>query len=303
MGVRSLRSSIAVSVFVHFFFMMVCAYLTTQRPAMPNRRTTWVELDPLKLSEAVKNPTKKAREAEAIKRRQLVQTEKGHESEKAAPDAFLGEKTQTVDRPTVSDRHETVMGQAQRARQVAGKPRQGAAKDVNQPKNPAAAAPLARLGIPLLPHIKEVSEAEQRGELKDRWATPGHRPQDYVKGMKEGDVTALNTREFVFYGYYQRIRERLDRAWVPILRSRLVRLYARGRQLASDMEHTTRVMVVLDPRGEIVRVEMMLESGTQELDDAAVSAFKSAGPFPNPPRGIVEANGEVRIPWEFILRS
>ncbi len=292
MGVRSLRSSIAVSVFVHFFFMMVCAYLTTQRPAMPHRRTTWVELDPLKLSEAVKNPTKRPREDQSQRRQHLVQTEKGQPTDRAAPDAFLGEKNQVVDRQTVSRKHETVMGQPQRGQQVASKS-----------KTSSASTPLTKLGIPLLSHIKEVSEAERRGELNDRWATPGHRPQDFVKGMKEGDVTALNTREFVFYGYYQRIRERLDRAWVPILRARLARLYARGRQLASEMEHTTRVMVVLDPRGEIVRVEMMLESGTQELDEAAVSAFKSAGPFPNPPRGIVEANGEVRIPWEFILRS
>ena len=117
MGVRSLRSSIAVSVSVHFFFLMVCAYLATQRPAIPTRRTTWVELDPLKFPPAVKDLTKSKHDDEAFKRRQLVQTEKGREVEKAAPDALLGERNQTVDRQTVSRARQTVMGQAQQVQQ------------------------------------------------------------------------------------------------------------------------------------------------------------------------------------------
>jgi protein TonB len=69
------------------------------------------------------------------------------------------------------------------------------------------------------------------------------------------------------------------------------------------MDHRTEIMVVLDPNGKIVQVEVIGESGTQSLDTAAVEAFNRAGPFPNPPRGLVGSDGRVRIKWEFILKT
>ena len=95
----------------------------------------------------------------------------------------------------------------------------------------------------------------------------------------------------------------MDRAWVPILRQRLLKLYRRGRHLASDTDHSTRVLVVLNGEGEVTRVQMISESGTSDLDEAAIAAFNEAGPFPNPPKGIINSNGEVEIPWEFILKT
>jgi protein TonB len=121
--------------------------------------------------------------------------------------------------------------------------------------------------------------------------------------MKESDRTALNTKEYQFYGYFQRIRQRLDRAWVPILKEKLASYYRQGRQLASDMDHITKVVVILNENGEIVRVKIVSESGTRELDDAAVNAFNQAGPFPNPPHGMVDTNHEVQVPWDFILKT
>ena len=135
------------------------------------------------------------------------------------------------------------------------------------------------------------------------WATPGTRPEDYVPGMKESDRTALNTQEFKFYGYFQRIRDRLDRAWVPVLREKLGAYYRSGRLLTSDMDHITKVLVVLNGQGEIVKVIILRESGTQELDSAAIAAFNKAGPFPNPPKGIVDRDKEVKIPWDFVLKT
>ncbi len=149
----------------------------------------------------------------------------------------------------------------------------------------------------------QMQKHEQNEGNAPRWATPGTRPEDYVKGMKESDQTALNTKEFLFYGYFQRIRERLDRAWVKILRVKLALYYNSGHQLANDMDHTTQVLVVLNRTGEIVRVELVNESGTRALDDAAIEAFNQAGPFPNPPKGMTDVNGEVRVPWDFILKT
>ncbi len=300
-----LRSSVSLSIVAHALFFLLCAVLISQRATQfPIRRTTFIDLAPLPQDLLNKN---KARE-ETKPNERIVQTSKSQKSDKAAPDAFLGEQTQTVDRQTVSKDHLIQMGESKTTtakhdtseKTKAEKSRDRIAKQ-------ASPMPLQSLGLPILPNAKELDEmakAKEKGEDRsDRIAQGEQAPKDYIKGLKEGESTALNTREFMFYGYYQRIRERLDRAWVPILRSQVNALYRRGRMLASQMDYSTKVLVFMNGGGEIVKIQVMTESGAQDLDDAAIKAFNMAGPFPNPPRGMADRNGEIQIPWEFILRT
>jgi TonB family protein len=69
------------------------------------------------------------------------------------------------------------------------------------------------------------------------------------------------------------------------------------------MEHETKVVVILNKGGDVVQVKLVSESGTRDLDDAAIDAFNQAGPFPNPPKGIANASGVIEIPWEFVLHT
>ncbi len=227
------------------------------------------------------------------RQRRIVQTEKAQKSETAPEKAFLGEQNQRVDEERVS--------------KLANRPAEkiGGTKQASRGKQKAQAAeasPLAKFAMPMIPTAQQEQEraAADRGP---KWNTVGSRAADFVPGVKEGDRTALNTKEFVYYGYFQRIRERLDRAWIPLLREKLIAYYKKGRQLASEVDHVTQVVVTLNPVGEIVRVKIIGESGTEELDDAAVKAFNRAGPFPNPPRGIVDTRGEISIAWDFILKT
>jgi len=158
---------------------------------------------------------------------------------------------------------------------------------------------LSHLGVPLLNPTQPKAALEAGRE----WADMAKSPLDYVRGVQESDRTALNTKEYKFFSYFQRIRDRLDRAWVPILKAKLVSFYKKGRHLASDKDHTTQLLVVLNKKGEVVRVQILGESGTNDLDEAAIKAFNQAGPFPNPPQGIINPIGEVEIPWEFVLRT
>jgi TonB family protein len=113
----------------------------------------------------------------------------------------------------------------------------------------------------------------------------------------------LNTREFVFYGYFQRIRERLDHAWEKSLRDHLQKYFYRGRQLASETDYMTQLLVSLDKDGRITKVQIIGNSGTTELDEAATKAFNDAGPFPNPPTGLVDNRGQVLVRWDFVLKT
>lgn len=207
--------------------------------------------------------------------KQVVRTKQADNSLAPDEEAFLGEKNQKVDRQRVS---------------ATGGLRAGSKA---QKASPSHAIDLSKLGVSIVPSGREKREAVV-GDAGIR---------EYVSGVKDGEETLLSTREFVFYGYFERIRGRLDHAWEPILREHLIRHYRQGRRLASEMDHRTEVLVILDQLGKIVRVEIVGESGTQALDTAAIEAFNRAGPFPNPPRGIVGADGRVRIKWEFILKT
>jgi protein TonB len=62
-------------------------------------------------------------------------------------------------------------------------------------------------------------------------------------------------------------------------------------------------MIVLNSTGNLVKIQVLADSGILDLDDAAIEAFQKAAPFPNPPNGIVEGDGMVRIRWDFILET
>ncbi len=286
MEVVRLGSPAAVSALLHAFVLVLLAMLgrqsveTAQRPP-----TTWIELEPVR-----------SRNSEDDARNRIVQTRSERESTEAAKNSFLGERNQVVDRETVArGQTQTPGGQARsKARSAqAAKPQSVQAMD------------FAKLGVGLVrpPRAQPGSEAELLRERAQEAQMPGGPASEYIQGLKESEVTALNTREYVFYGYFQRIRENLDLAWNRSLREQLTRLYRKGRKLASETDHLTRTLVTLNGAGEVVRVQVIEESGSRDLDQAAVEAFRKAGPFPNPPQGILDARGEIQIRWDFILKT
>jgi TonB family protein len=301
-GVRSLNRSLGISVALHMLVFLVCAVLISKRSAITPKEYTYIEVEPVTATEALK----KAQDDLKTKN-QIVQTEKVKRADVAAKNAFLGEQTQTVDRETVSRSRNTVMEHTGEIAKKQTNPEKAEAKSESKDKSAqqvVKAPSLGDLAVPMIPKYAPQSQTKREEQAKnDNWADQGSSPQDYVHGYKESDRTALNTKEFLFYGYYQRIRARLDSAWVPILRSKLVRYYNSGRHLASDMEHETKVVVILNKGGDVVQVKLVSESGTRDLDDAAIDAFNQAGPFPNPPKGIANASGVIEIPWEFVLHT
>ena len=252
------------------------------------KKYTWIEVDPLP---KLKSKTQIEREDEEQK---IVQTVLKEKSKEAAPNAYLGEQTQKVDRQTVSVNKEISVGTTAKA----ARPKAQPSKEQLQTESRT----LSKFGIAVFPSPQR-SASKDLSDDAPNWANGESLSSDYIKGLKESETTALNTREYVFYGYFQRIRQRLDLAWHRTLREDLIKLYKRGRQLASDMDHRTRTLVTLNARGEIVRIQVLEESGTHDLDEAAIKAFNQAGPFPNPPRGIVDKQGLIQIRWEFVLRT
>lgn len=123
--------------------------------------------------------------------------------------------------------------------------------------------------------------------------------EDYIRDVAIGANTLLNTREYRFYGFYERIREKLSPRWRENLEGVFDRLFRERRHL-SNAEQTTQVQIRLGADGTLVAVRVIGSSGLEELDKAATDAFVKASPFPNPPTEMMSA-GLVQLQWDFVV--
>jgi protein TonB len=126
---------------------------------------------------------------------------------------------------------------------------------------------------------------------------------DHLKDVKTGMQTLLSTKEFLYYSYYNRIRAKLTQYWQPKIREKMERIMREGRTIASTGDKVTKIIIILDDKGVLRKVQVLGTAGVRDLDDAAVEAFRAAAPFPNPPKGMVDGDGTIKIRWDFVLEA
>ena len=125
---------------------------------------------------------------------------------------------------------------------------------------------------------------------------------DFVEEVPLGDMTNLNTTEFKYYGFYHRIRQKLEQHWGSSIKDKAKNLYRSGRRMPASENLITSVAVTLDETGKILDMQIQGTSGVRELDQAAIESFNKAGPFPNPPKGLL-IGGRATIQWGFVVKS
>jgi protein TonB len=134
--------------------------------------------------------------------------------------------------------------------------------------------------------------------------TPGEghsATDDYLPHMAIGANTLLNTREYKYASFFERIREKLNHQWQTRLRSEMEGLYLQGVRGFSG-ERLTKLRVILDSQGAVKRIIKEGSAGYVELDRAAVGAFHAAAPFPNPPKDLLEGSeATLSIDWHFVV--
>ncbi len=126
---------------------------------------------------------------------------------------------------------------------------------------------------------------------------------DNLKNIENEFLTRLNTREYKYFGYYNRIKTQLNQWWVPQVQQRFSKMVRQGRMIASEESKVTKLVIVLSDQGQLVKVQVLAESGVRDLDEAAIEAFRQAAPFPNPPKGMIESDGTVKIRWDCVVES
>jgi protein TonB len=155
----------------------------------------------------------------------------------------------------------------------------------------------------------EKTKPQKQVQTNPRNETPGtagaeaSQTTDYLKDLDKGMETLLSTREFVYYTFYARIRRQLNQHWGGKVREKLAKIVKEGRSIASSEDKVTKLLITLDRVGHLVKVQVVGDSGVRDLDQAAIEAFQEAAPFPNPPTGIIEPDGTIKIRWDFILEA
>lgn len=124
--------------------------------------------------------------------------------------------------------------------------------------------------------------------------------KDELKDIESGSENILNSKEVLYFSFYERTKGQLEQYWRPRIREKVYEMLTkRNPQLATSK--VTKLLIYLDSKGTLVNVQVLKNSGLVDLDDVAIQAFKSAEPFPNPPKALIESDGLVKIRWDFIV--
>ncbi len=288
--------TICASIFIHLGFYVGAHFIKIDLPSLKKQET--IEIVVLDQPKPKLKKVEKVKPKNKVKLVQVVeQNDKALNDERPEDKYFLSKNNQRVQKQTVSKNHGDFKNDAGKGLNGKSKNNKAKAKKKAIKKRVANEKGSIKNFLPKYTYSTAQNfDQEQSAE--------GQRSQtnDHLKGIEEGKQTILNTREFVYYAYYERIRGKIRKIWEPVIREKVKHVFQTGRKLAST-DHTTAVIITLDKAGILVNVQVKDGSGVRDLDDAAIEAFKKAEPFPNPPNGIIESDGKIRINWNFVLEA
>jgi TonB family protein len=282
MAKRIFQISLVVSILLHLIFGTI-VWIESLRKPRRERQVVEVTFEERKSEMTPENEEK---------RRQIVEQDKTVNDEIPEDAKFLSQQNQKVKEETRAVNRGTFTNQAA---QNLAEQRQKVEKPKERPRK-------LDQGLPTFEALKPKFDWDNLGKQAQQRQTASS-SDDYLKDVQNGVQTMLNTREFLYYSYYNRIKAQLKQYWEPKIKEKVKRIFAQGRQIASDQDRITKVIIHLNNSGILIRVQVVGESGVRDLDDAAVEAFRAAAPFPNPPKGIVDNDGTIKIRWDFILEA
>lgn len=292
---------ILVSVVVHTFVFTVL--MTLRAPEAPKKAAN-VEVEYLAPDELTPvEPLPKTKSPGSKLKDQIVEQKKQVNDEKPEDSRFLSAFDQKILQQTKAERNGKFENTAQGGQPDEGSPDGDKKQQVmNDEKKPVKHREKGEL-----PSLAELSPKFSltpgpQGPKMEETGNPSQ-TDDHLKDVNKGLQTLLSTREFVYYAYYARIKDALRQHWEPTVREKVKIIYRQGRTIASANDRVTQVLVTLNKNGDLIKVEVLTQSGVEALDSAAVESFREAAPFPNPPKGMVEPDGTVKIRWDFVLEA
>jgi TonB family protein len=181
----------------------------------------------------------------------------------------------------------------------------------NQPGSEAIKGNSDRLKIQVGGPEGEESQASsgRAGDNEIRTLTPSATVLDRIAGAPANDLTPLdevevgngtylNTREWKYSSFFNRIKQYVGMHWDP---NTVVRTKDPTGEIFLYKDRYTVVAVTLDNQGLLKNISVDKSCGVEFLDAEAMQAFRRAQPFPNPPPALQNDHGEIRFTFGFFL--
>jgi TonB family protein len=227
------------------------------------------------------------------KSRQIVQTKENKVKSPPLESDFLSQNNNQFERQT-------------RAREISPDKENSPESIEQKQKVSKAHEALKKLDFKDLAANQEIKIFEDNKKMNQKQAEQSKRKiagsNDFIEDIPLGDFTQLNTQEYEFYGFYHRIKLKLEQFWGLNIKEQAEKIMKSGRTIASDHNHITSLTIELNENGEIVNIRIDSKSGLRELDQAAIDSFNQAGPFPNPPKKMLK-NNRATIQWGFVVNT
>ncbi|CAN5642808.1 hypothetical protein BH11MYX1_BH11MYX1_40910 [soil metagenome] len=145
-------------------------------------------------------------------------------------------------------------------------------------------------GAPDTPNLKPSQDVLER--------SLGGGNVDHMDDVDNGEENALSAKRWVYASFFNRMKRQVAQNWDPATVWR--RSDPEGKVFGFKTR-ITEVRVTLSANGALAKVVVITPSGVSELDDEAVRSFHAAAPFPNPPGGLANSEGNITFSFSFFF--
>lgn len=146
-------------------------------------------------------------------------------------------------------------------------------------------------GVPDLPNLKPTEEVLERAL--------GGGSVDHLQDVENGDETSLSSKRWVYASFFNRLKRQVAQNWDP---NSVWRHADPTGTVYGTKTRVTEVRVSLSPKGELAKILVVMPSGSVELDEEALRAFRVSAPFPNPPDGLVQKDNLITFGFSFYFQ-
>lgn len=126
----------------------------------------------------------------------------------------------------------------------------------------------------------------------------GAAPNDHLADVDEGEGTYLNTKEWKYSTFFNRVKQSVGMHWDP---GTQLRMRDPSLNIYGGKDRFTILTVALNEKGMVKEIFVEKSCGVDFLDMEAIASFQRAQPFPNPPPGLLAADSTVRFQFGFFL--
>lgn len=329
-GIANIEIGMVLSAFLHLAVLLVFVYVfrlnsSEALPAMVKPNADYIRLTTIpkqnKNEIAANKPALKKtdKQEKLIIKNQIVDIPKPLIQEEPKKTAYLSEYSQSVKKEMVS-RHKgggygTNVKETIELHQSAGISQNPGQTNTSPPTQSQLQEKKAKEGLSNIPAhglsftqqsgLPNQLQGQNQGPAQNKTniamntmlpsysrmrAIPGIGDNNYLPGLKEGDVTLLNTKSFVYAGFVRRVAYRIFDQFI---------FEVRNDNVSSDTITTINgyayVEANMSKDGKLISVNLLKSSGSPTWDKLAIQACKTSAWDANPPKGAEGKDGIIHF--------